>query len=617
MKSVALAILFPSITWALQSAFLWPIPQTIVSGNIDLYMDKSFKIHAPASPVVLRDAVKRYMKIIQTEHWSPVQTVVDPVLTTKADSTLSSLEVVVHNKNDDLVPGADESYTLNIQESGAVLTATTVWGAIRGLETFSQLVLAHHSSDKITDIHDSEDADNEDHHRVDLYIPETPIYIRDAPVYPHRGLMLDTARNYFPVKDILRTIDALAYSKMNVLHWHITDSQSFPLRLASVPELAQHGAYVLNQKRLVYTKNDVKQIVNYARARGVRVIPEIDMPAHTGSWAMSHKEIITCSDKFWLDATNEWDGRLAAEPTTGQLNPVLDDTYTVVDKVIGEVASLFPDAYYHGGGDEPVYKCWEDSEDVRNYMKEYNATGSDLLNIFLEKEVHFIKNAGKIPILWEDSVTSKDLPIPKDVVLQIWNSPLQIAAKKGYKVIASNSNFWYLDCGHGGWSGNDNSYDEQERPAVPEEVEQVLNKYGLADNYNPGNWGGSGGDWCSPFKTWQRIYQYDIAFNLTQEEAKNVLGGEVALWTEQTDATSIDGRLWPRASAAAEVLWSGRYDAQNHPRGLSNAMNRIFDWRYRLVKRGIKAEALQPLWWQVYTYSMLNFFHDKLKIICF
>ncbi|KAI9493830.1 glycoside hydrolase superfamily [Zychaea mexicana] len=570
----AVAILQPSITWALQGAFLWPIPQTVESGNIDINLDPSFKILAPKE---LDEAVSRYTQIISQERWVPVR------IFLIAASTLKSLQVTVKDPTVDLAFGVDESYVLDVNGVGnkATLQSPTVWGALRGLETFSQLVQARSYDDMpIQDYSDDEDDIANDTMAADMFIPETPIHIEDAPMFSHRGLMLDTSRNYFPV-----------------FHWHITDSQSFPLRLESAPELAQHGAYVMNNRRFVYTKNDIKRIVQYARARGIRVIPEIDMPAHTGSWGMAHKDITTCLGRFFLDKSNKWSDRYAAEPTTGQLNPVSNKTYEVVNKVITEVSTLFPDAWFHGGGDEPIYKCWEEEESVRDYMQEHGATGEDLLHMFLDKELGFIRNNSKTAILWEDSVTNNNLPIPKDVVLQVWVNAVTEAAKKGYKVIASHANFWYLDCGHGGWTGNDTSYDEQTQPKIPESLAQELDRHQLTDNYRPSNWGGSGGDWCSPFKTWQRIYSYDMTFDLTPEEAKNVLGGEVALWAEQTDRVGLDGRLWPRSAAAAEVMWSGRRDKNQQQRDLGDAMLRIFDWRYRLVKRGIQAEALQPLWW--------------------
>ncbi|KAI8149307.1 glycoside hydrolase superfamily [Fennellomyces sp. T-0311] len=559
---------FPSISWALQGAYLWPVPQTVESGNVDINLDASFKINAPQE---LSEAVERYTRLITNEHWSPVAI---------SGLTLKSLDVTVKDTTIDLGFGVDESYALDVNNGKATLQSPTVWGALRGLETFSQLVQARSYDDAI--IEDFSEDPETQQKTGDLFIPETPIHIEDAPAFPHRGLMLDTSRNYFPV-----------------FHWHITDSQSFPLRLDSAPELAQHGAYVLNKKRYVYTKNDVQRIVQYARSRGVRVIPEIDMPAHTGSWGLAHKDITTCTGRFFLDKNNDWRDRFAAEPTTGQLNPVLEKTYDIVNKVVSEVASLFPDAFYHGGGDEPIYKCWEQDESVRDYMKEYNATGDDLLHLFLNKELGFIRNAKKTAILWEDSVTNNNLPIPKDVVLQAWMNGARDAARKGYKVIASQANFWYLDCGHGGWTGNDTTYDEQEQPKIPESLADELDRHELTDNYRPSNWGGSGGDWCSPFKTWQRIYSYDMTYDLTSEQAKNVLGGEVALWAEQTDRVGLDIRLWPRSAAAAEVMWSGRRDKNQKQRDLGDAMLRMFDWRYRLVGRGIQAEALQPLWWYV------------------
>jgi hexosaminidase len=170
----------------------------------------------------------------------------------------------------------------------------------------------------------------------------------------------------------------------------------------------------------------------------------------------------------YLDPSNDWSKRLAAEPGTGQLNPVHNKTYAIVNKVIKEVASLFTDDWFHGGGDEPVYNCWNKDKSVRNYMKDNNATGLDLLSMFLEKELTMIRDSSKTPIIWEgkillldshlyilsifvDPVTNNDLPISNDTVLQVWINPVQLAVKKGYKVIASSHKFWYLDCGHGGW----------------------------------------------------------------------------------------------------------------------------------------------------------------------
>ncbi|KAI9302278.1 glycoside hydrolase superfamily [Cunninghamella echinulata] len=568
--TITFFIILPVLIAANYQSKLWPIPQSVEWGSYNLELDSKFYIVGPNQPIITK-AIQRYLNIILKEHWQPVQFPFrEEASKQQHKHKLQSLIIQVDDEKKDIDFDVDESYSLSIPlHANAHLKSKTVWGALRGLETFSQLIQQK--------IHHDIDYENQHLSLRDLVIPKVPIYIDDSPAYPHRGLMLDTARNYFPV-----------------FHWHITDSQSFPIELNSIPELAKKGAYKFQGKHLVYTKENIKHIIKYAHERGIRVIPEIDMPGHTGSFAPAFKDIVTCYGMYYLDPSNSWDKRFAAEPGTGQLNPVKAKTYKVIKQVIDEINELFPDSHYHGGGDEPVYNCWDQDDTIKNYMKKENKTHDDLLYQFLSKELDIIKKNSKQTILWEDAVTNNDLPLPKDVILQVWTNPVQLAIKKGYKVIASNSNFWYLDCGHGGWGGNDTSYNEQLRPEIPDEVQQVLEKYNIADNYNPLNWGGPGGDWCSPFKTWQRVYSYDLTFNLTKEESKSVLGGEVALWSEQTDSTSLDVRLWPRTAAAAEVLWSGKEN--NKQRDLGNAMDRMFDWRYRLVHRGIGAEAIQPLW---------------------
>ncbi|KAI8369441.1 glycoside hydrolase superfamily [Radiomyces spectabilis] len=603
MQLWLLAAVFPAWTVATQQdVFLWPVPQSVQSGQVELNLATSFHIDGPSLDG-LQQAIDRYTLLITRERWIPVQ-VGFPNVTqnpTVASQSLESLQIFVSDPSADLGLGVNESYTLHIptEHTQATLHAATVWGAMHGLETFSQLVQARVHREQDQKVSTEKDADGlfedtlipnimlhtlpaeeQSEDWEGLFIPKAPWTIVDRPRFSHRGLMLDTSRNFY-----------------SVFHWHITDSHSFPIQLEEVPELANRGAYTLHGKQLVYTQADVANIVRYARLRGIRVIPEIDMPAHTGSWGEAHKDITTCTEKFYLSPSGDWKDRYAAEPGSGQLNPVKEKTYTIVEKVIRNVAQLFPDAYYHGGGDEPVDNCWLEDPTIRDYLKQHNATTTDLLKMFLNKELEYIRQSNKTAVLWEDPVTNLNLEIPKNVVLQSWTNPVQLAAKRGYKVIAAHSSFWYLDCGHGGWGGNDHSYDEQVSPKIPKPLQAQLEKFQVEDNYRPPNWGGSGGDWCSPFKSWQRVYSYDPTFNLTKEEAQNVLGGEVALWSEQSDETVLDARLWPRTAAAAEVLWSGRFDATNVQRNVGDAMPRMFDWRYRLLRRGIRAEPLQPLWW--------------------
>lgn len=403
------------------------------------------------------------------------------------------------------------------------------------------------------------------------------LFVCDEPLYGHRGVMLDTSRNYYGVDHLLRLIKAMSMNKLNVFHWHITDSHSFPLLLPSEPKLAERGAY---GEDMVYSPEDVKRVVEFGMEYGVRVMPEIDMPAHTGSWAEAYPSIVTCANKFWWPAGSEWSDRLASEPGTGQLNPLSQDTYRVLKKVIGDVTTLFPDSFYHAGADEIIPNCWKSDAAIQSFLAK-NGTLSEILEIFVNSTLPFILSQNRTVVYWEDvildatiNVSTSMLPV-ENIILQTWNSGPNNTKKvvsAGYRVIVSSSDFYYLDCGHGSFIGNDSQY-----------------------NQPPGTDPGNGGSWCGPFKTWQTIYNYDITYGLNEEEAKLVIGGEVALWSEQADPTVLDSRIWPRTSAMAESLWSGNRDETGMKR-YAEATDRLNEWRNRMVTRGIGAEPIQPLW---------------------
>lgn len=302
--------------------------------------------------------------------------------------------------------------------------------------------------------------------------------------------------------------------------------------------------------------------------------------AHTGSWAEAYPDIVTCANKFWWPAGSEWSDRLASEPGTGQLNPLSPNTYQVVKNIISDVTTLFPDSFYHAGADEVNPNCWKSDEAIQSFLAK-NGTLSDILEIFVNSTLPFILSKNRTVVYWEDvildatiNVSTSMLPA-ENIILQTWNSGPNNTKKvvsAGYRVIVSSSDFYYLDCGHGSFVGNDSQY-----------------------NQPPGTDPGNGGSWCGPFKTWQTIYNYDITYSLNEEEAKLVIGGEVALWSEQADPTVLDSRIWPRTSAMAESLWSGNRDETGMKR-YAEATDRLNEWRNRMVTRGIGAEPIQPLW---------------------
>ncbi|KHN21358.1 Beta-hexosaminidase [Glycine soja] len=421
---------------------------------------------------------------------------------------------------------------------------------MRGLETFSQLAWGNPTCVAVG------------------------VHLWDSPLYAHRGIMLDTSRNYFPVKDLLRTVEAMSMNKLNVFHWHVTDSQSFPLVLPSEPALAEKGAYA---SHMVYSPEDVKRVVEFGLDHGVRVMPEIDSPGHTGSWALAYPEIVACANMFWWPAEGDI---LAAEPGTGHLNPLNPKTYQVLKNVIRDMTTLFPEPFYHSGADEIVPGCWKTDPTIQKYLSN-GGTLSQVLEKFINNTLPFIVSLNRTVVYWEDVLLSETVHVPstilpkEHVVLQTWNNGhnnTKRIVSSGYRTIVSSSDFYYLDCGHGDFVGNNSIYDQQN-----------------GDNKD------NGGSWCGPFKTWQTIYNYDIAYGLSEEEAKLVLGGEVALWTEQADSTVLDGRIWPRTSALAESLWSGNRDEKGMKR-YAEATDRLNEWRSRMVSRGIGAEPIQPLW---------------------
>lgn len=482
------------------------------------------------------------------------------------DSTALIFEI--ESMDTELKQDINETYTLNVTFSAITVQSVNIWGALHALSTLEQLVE--------WDIH------------CECPFIEREVHIVDRPLYPYRGVLLDTARNFYTIESILRQLDAMSLSKLNVFHWHIVDSQSWPLELvASYPDMILDAYSPVE----VYSQADVRRVVQYGYLRGIRVVPEIDMPAHANSgWRRAHPDIVTCSDSFWNGYLNDWNLHTALQPTPGHLDILHPATLEVVERVYNEISDLFLDDFFHVGLDEIVPNCYNYSEYVSEWFQaNVSRTYRDLVQYWVDRTLPiFLKNRpNRKVVMWEDVVLSKTASVhnlsSSSIVIQSWMSGkanIETLISKGYDVIVSSADFFYLDCGAGGFITNDPRYAEQDDPS-------------------PGtpsfNYHGPGGSWCAPYKTWQRIYSYDFPELPACDKHGRILGATVNLWSEQSDHMVVDAKLWPRAAALAELLWSGNRDLQTGARRTSEFTQRIFNFRERLVQSlKIHAEVLVP-----------------------
>ncbi|KAF7316026.1 Beta-hexosaminidase [Mycena indigotica] len=539
-----LLALFPS------ALALWPQPTSINTGKTALKLAHGFdiKLSVPNAPSDLKDAVSRAKGFLKTDALAAL--VIDRGASAagalKSAKSLPSLTVEFAAKNGKVksiseeaiapIGTRDEGYTLSVPADGspAVLKANSTLGLFRGLQTFGQIWFDFSGT---------------------TYTLEAPIQISDKPAYPYRGFMLDTARNFYPVADIKRTLDAMSWVKINTLHWHVVDSQSFPLQIPGFEKLSKNGAY---NPSAVYTPKDVKDIVSYAAARGIDVIPEIDTPGHTSVISKSFPEHIACAEaKPWASFANE--------PPAGQLRLASAATTKFTASLLKAAAGLFPGQFFSTGGDEINANCYTQDKQTQSDLSASGKTFAQALDSFTQASHAALRSAGKSAVVWEvltplhtEMVLDNPVTLANDTVVMVWISSehVQAVAQSGHRLVHAASDYFYLDCGHGGWVG-----------AFP-----------------------TGNSWCDPFKTWQHAYVFDPVANLTAAQASLVLGGQSLLWSEQSSPANLDATVWPRAASTAELFWSG-------PGGdVQKALSRLHEVVYRFRQRGVAANSLQPEW---------------------
>jgi hexosaminidase len=368
----------------------------------------------------------------------------------------------------------DESYRLVVTPQQARLDAPNPLGVLRGMETFLQM--------------------------VDLDVGGfglTAAEIVDQPRFAWRGLMLDVARHWMPLEAVKRTLDGMAAVKLNVFHWHLSDNQGFRIESQRFPKLAGLGS-----DGHYFTQEQVRDVIAYARERGIRVIPEFDMPGHATAWFVGYPELASGPGPYAIE--REWG---VFDPA---MDPTREETYKFLDTFIGEMAGLFPDAYFHIGGDEVNGKQWDANRRIQEFKRAHGWTNKEKSNeelqaYFTGRVQTLVKKHGKKMIGW-DEVLTPDLP--RDVLVQSWRGQKSLAdaARQGVDGILSHG--YYLDL-----------------------------MYSAADHYAADPLG-------------------DGASDLNDEQRQRILGGEACMWSEYVTPEQLDARVWPRMAAIAERLWS-------------------------------------------------------------
>ena len=448
------------------SLILMPWPRHIELMNGKFRLKRNLTVSVAGNPAPrMYDGATRFLRQLQRM----TGLFLTQASVTPADTSSYSSFAIHVNRPGKVQLGEDESYSLEVTPDRIELKAEDDIGALHGLQTLRQLIMA----------------DN-----YGYYIPA--VKIEDAPRFKWRGLMIDVGRHFMPVDVIKRNLNAMAAVKLNVFHWHLTEDQGFRVQCKTFPKLYEDGS-----NGQYYTQQQIKDIIKYANDRGIRVVPEFDMPGHTTSWFVGYPQYASAPGPYKI------------EDHFGVFNPVFDptnnNTYKFLDKFFKEMTALFPDPYMHIGGDENNGVQWSKNPHIQKFMKEHNMTSSaQLQTYFINKVSHILQKYGKKTIGWDEIL---EPGVPQSAVIESWRGKesLYKAAKEGHGAILASG--YYIDL---------------LRPA---------SHHYLNDPIPPDQ-------------------------NLPEAVKKNILGGEATMWSELVTPFTIDSRIWPRTAAIAERLWS-------------------------------------------------------------
>jgi len=443
---------------------LMPMPAHVMQGEGQFLIDGSFGIGLgrTTDPVIV-SATRRFLTTLSRETGIPLSGEANANQPNFTINTAGAVEPV-------LQLGEDESYHLVVTTTHVQLTAANPLGALHGLQTFLQLV------------------------RITPQGFSVPVVtIDDEPRFPWRGLMIDVGRHFMPVPVIERNLDGMEAVKLNVFHWHLSEDQGFRVESKLFPKLQGKGS-----GGLFYTQQQVAEVIEYAKERGIRVVPEFDMPCHTSAWLTGYPDLGSAPGPYQI--VTKWG------VFDGAMDPTRETTYQFLDKFLGEMTALFPDSYFHIGGDECDGKEWDANPRIKAYMSTHGLRDDAALQAYFTGRLQkLVAGHHKIMEGW-DEVLQRETP--RDVVIQSWRGQASLAqaAKQGNRGLLSNG--YYID------------------------LNQSAAQHYLVDPLS--------GDGAS----------------LTPQQRARVLGGEATMWSEFVTPENIDSRIWPRTAAIAERLWS-------------------------------------------------------------
>jgi len=438
-----------------------------------------------------------------------------------SNAQTATIKLILNKKADDAL--GKEGYNLAVTPKGIFIKANEPAGLFYGVQTLVQLFPKEIVSDKYVA-------------NVNWIAP--CVEITDYPRFKWRGLMFDVARHFFTKAEVEEYIDNMVKYKMNLLHLHLTDDEGWRIEIKSLPRLTTVGAY--NVKKVgyfgtfspptadeprdyggFYTQKDIKEIVQYAKDRFVNILPEIDVPGHSLAAVVAYPEL-SCTpgaDKYQVRSGENFmsftkEGIKAKIDNT--LCPANEKVYEFLDKVLTEVAQMFPFGYIHMGGDECAKNFWEQSDAVKALMQKENLKTQEEVQSYFEKRLEkIVESKGKKFLGWDEILEGGLAP---DAIVMSWRGMKGgiEAAKMGHEVVMSPTTFAYLDYMNGD-------------PAIEPRIYASLRL--------------------------NKAYQFDPAPDSVN--SKLIIGGQANLWTEQVYNTRhLEYMTWPRAFAIAEAVWS-------------------------------------------------------------